>query len=37
MRFVRPGVALLGFSLPDLQVHAKSELMDNPFLAERVL
>ena len=32
MRFVRPRVALLGFSLPDLQAHAKSELVDNPFL-----
>ncbi len=35
MPFVRPGVALLGLSLPDLQAHAKSELLDNPFLKER--
>lgn len=35
IRFVRPGTALLGFSLLDLQEHAQSELMDNPFLEER--
>jgi RNA polymerase sigma-54 factor len=35
MPFVRPGVALLGLSLPDLQAHAKSELLDNPLLEER--
>src|SRR5215469_12474190 len=34
MRSVRSGAVLLGFSLPDLQAHAASELIDNPFLEE---
>jgi len=34
MRFVKSGAELLGFSLPDLQAHAASELIDNPFLEE---
>jgi len=34
MRSVRSAAVLLGFSLPDLQAHAASELIDNPFLEE---
>src|SRR5215813_13082839 len=34
MRSVRSGAVLLGLSLPDLQAHAASELINNPFLEE---
>lgn len=35
MRFIMSAATLLRFSLPELQAHAASELMDNPFLEER--
>ena len=35
MRFFMSAATLVGFSLPELQAHAASELMDNPFLEER--
>lgn len=34
IRFVGPGVALLGLALPDLHTHAELELIDNPFLEQ---